>query len=363
MASFSGGKTVSFILFLTGKILIRKNFLLCWHNHASIDYVSNRIHKRERGLLSSNTMFPNKLSLAAYITVCLVWGSTYLAIRIGVAHLPPALFAGIRFLLAGAILLLILLWRGVSLPQNSSDFKHAFIVGAFLLFGGNGCIAWAEQFVVSSLTALIIAALPLFVALLDTFWPGGNRMSTLGWLGMLVGFSGVAILVAPGIFNQHMDVRGIGGVLLGTIFWAAGSVYSNRYPPGCSIWMGAAIQNLSGGLLLTTVGLLAGEYNRFHLNSQGILAITYLVLFGSLAAYSAFIYILHTMPPAKASTYAYINPVVAVVLGYLILQEPVSWRMLLAAAVILAGVLMVQLSRTSPQTPSKALQPVKSVKV
>lgn len=312
--------------------------------------------------MSPNSMFPSRLALAAYLTVCLVWGSTYLAIRIGVAHLPPFLFAGVRFLLAGTILLLILRWRGIALPQKISDVRHAFVVGAFLLLGGNGCIAWSEQYVVSSLTALIIAALPLFVALLDQFWPGGSKMSALGWLGMLVGFSGVTMLVAPDIWHQQLELKGTAGVLLGTLSWAAGSVYANRHQTGCSIWMAAAIQNLSGGLLLTTVGLLSGEYARWQLNSQGLLALGYLVIFGSLAAYSAFVYILHTMPPAKASTYAYINPIVAVILGYLILQEPVSWRMLLAATVILTGVLMVQLSRTSAPRAARTVTSTRSVR-
>lgn len=285
--------------------------------------------------------------LIAYITVCIVWGSTYLAIRVGVTnHFPPALFAGIRFIIAGLILFIYARIRGVKPPETLRDVGVSAVVGLFLLCGGNGLVVWSEQWVESSLAALLIATVPLYVALLDTFIPGGKGIEKLGWAGLLVGFGGVALLMSPGLKMGGSQLVGLVGILGASFLWASGSVYSSRNPVSGSIVFSIAIQSLAGGIALTLIGLLSGEAPHFHPNSAGIAALAYLVLFGSLAGYSAYIFILKAMPPAKAATYAYVNPVVAVALGYMILDESITVRTLVSAVIILGGVVLVQMSRT-----------------
>lgn len=293
--------------------------------------------------------------MIAYITVCILWGSTYLAIRVGVTNLPPALFAGVRFILAGLILFAYARIKGAKMPESWGDIRVSAVVGLFLLFGGNGLVVWSEQWVDSGLAALLIATVPLFVALLDTVVPGGKGIEKLGWVGLLVGFGGVALLMSPGLKAGGGHMAGMVGILVAALSWATGSVYSSRKSVTGSIVFSIAIQSLAGGVALTLVGLLSGEAPRFHLNPAGIGALVYLVLFGSLAGYSAYIFILKAMPPAKAATYAYVNPVVAVALGYLVLREPVTVRTLISAAIILAGVLLVQMSRTKVPAADRAI--------
>ena len=288
----------------------------------------------------------NPRVLIAYITVCIVWGSTYLAIRVGVTNLPPALFAGIRFIIAGLILLAFARLRGMKMPETWRDVMVSAIVGIFLLFGANGLVVWSEQWVASGLAALLVATMPLYMALLDSLIPGGRGIDSLGWIGLLVGFSGVALLMSPDIKDGGNNLTGLVGILSASFIWACGSLYSSRRQVTGSIVYNIAIQSMAGGLALTLTGLLAGEAARFHLNTAGIGAMFYLIVFGSLAGYSAYIFILKAMPPAKAATYAYVNPVVAVFLGYIILGEPVTIRTLVAAVVILGGVVLVQMSRT-----------------
>lgn len=281
----------------------------------------------------------------AYIVVCLVWGSTYLAIRVGVSDLPPALFAGTRFLLAGLIMLAYVYIRKLKMPQSARDIRVAATVGLFLLFGANGLVVWSEQYIPSGLTALIISTVPLFVAVLDFLVPGGSRMGWKGWAGLLLGFSGVAYLVSPESGLQGTDLRGVAGLLGASFLWAAGSVYSSRNPVSGSMLAVSALEMLAAGIALTLTGTLAGELPRFDLTLRGAGALLYLIFAGSILGYSCFLYILKAMPPAKASTYSYVNPVVAVILGWLILQESLTLREIAATFVILSGVMLVQMSR------------------
>jgi drug/metabolite transporter (DMT)-like permease len=186
------------------------------------------------------------------------------------------------------------------------------------------------------------------MAVLDSVVPGGKKIANLGWVGLLVGFAGVALLVVPGINSGATSLIGSLAVLLAAFFWAAGSVYSTRHQFGGSLVISVAIQSLAGGLALSLTGLALGEASRFHLNITGLGALLYLTLVGSLAGYSAYLYILKVWPPAKAGTYAYINPPVAVLLGALVLHEPFNMQTGLATVVILIGVLLVQLSRVTP---------------
>jgi drug/metabolite transporter (DMT)-like permease len=283
----------------------------------------------------------------AYIVVCIVWGSTYLAIRVGVSDLPPALFAGIRFLTAGVLMLAYVRIRKMKMPRSLREVRIIATIGLFLLFGANGLIVWSEQYLPSGLTALIVSIIPLYVVLLDLVFPGGMRIGRKGWVGLLIGFSGVGLLVLPGIGLQAIDFRGVLGVLAGAFLWAAGSVYSSRNPVSGSMMAISALETLTAGIALCLTGIIIGEIPRFHLTPNSTTALLYLIFVGSILGFSCFVYIIKAMPPAKASTYTYVNPAVAILLGWLILHESVTVRDIAGALVILTGVIMVQTARFS----------------
>lgn len=283
------------------------------------------------------------LVLTAYLTVCLVWGSTYLAIRIGVQDLPPFLFAGLRHLLAGMLLGAICLAAGQPFPRQWRSIRDQILIGLLLLVGGNGLVVWAEQWVSSSVTALLLAMVPLFAAWLGILLCGG-RLGLRPWLGLLIGLAGVALLVGPAAPRDDAWLTGALVVLLAAFSWALGSVYAQRRRGNGAILPGIALQMLAGGFVLSLIGLGLGQAADPRLTSRGLSALLYLVLCGSLLGYTAYVYLLRNMPAAKASTYAYINPVVAVILGALILKEPITVRMLLALPLILGGVLLVQVA-------------------
>jgi len=283
----------------------------------------------------------------AYIAVCILWGSTYLAIRIGVSDFPPELFAGFRFLIAGALVLLFAYFKGYKFPENLIDVRRQAIVGLFLLLGGNGVVVWAEQWVYSGVTALIMAIVPMFNAILELFLPKGPRLGLKGWFGLLLGFFGVALLVLSGSEAKIIDISGGLLLLFAAFSWSLGSVYSKTFKPSGSTVANIGIQMFAAGLGLTIVGLLLGEAGNIHLTTKGIGAMAYLVLFGSILGYSSYIYILQKWPASKAGTYAYVNPVVGVLLGAVILGEQVSPNVFISAIIILGGVFLVQLSKTS----------------
>lgn len=284
--------------------------------------------------------------IIAYVAVCILWGSTYLAIRIGVSAFPPELFAGIRFLTAGSIMLLYARSRSMEMPLSITDVKNQSIVGLFLLTGGNGLVVWSEQWVHSGVTSLLVATIPLFMALIELFIPGRPRMDVKGWAGLLLGFSGVALLVFTSSGKGTIDIKGTIMLLIASLLWAIGSLYSKSFKSTGSVAVNIGIQMLAGGIGLTIIGVLLGELPRISFNVKAIGAIFYLIIFGSILGYSSYIYVLQKWPTAKAGTYAYINPLVAVILGAVILDEPFNLGILVSTVVILAGVLLVQLSKT-----------------
>jgi drug/metabolite transporter (DMT)-like permease len=285
----------------------------------------------------------------AYLAVCILWGSTYLAIRIGVSEFPPALFAGIRFLVAGSLMLAYSVYKGLKLPKNFSETMRISVVGLFLLLGGNGCVVLAETRVNSGVASLLIATVPLFMALIELFLPGRPRLNLKGWLGLLIGFGGVALLAFPNSRGSSGSIFGMVLLLMGAFSWAMGSVYSKSFKATASIIPNIAIQMLAGGMGLFIVGTCFGELPKLHVTSKGIGAIVYLILFGSIIGYSCYVYILQKWPAAKAGTYAYVNPLVAVLLGALVLNEPLSIGVVMSTAVILGGVILVQTSKTKTQ--------------
>jgi len=283
---------------------------------------------------------------AAWGAVCLFWGTTYLAIRIGVRTLPPALFAGTRFFVAGLVFLAYLKIRGVPLP-NRRDLLNIAIVGILLLVTANGCVVWAEQWVPSGLAALIVATLPFWVSGLEALLPSGNRLNVFKVLGIVIGFFGLVILLAPELKSSidQVYLKGVLALLFAPLSWAMGSVYSKYHPVRTAPLMAAALQMVIAGIILMLIGVILHEVPRFNLNPEGLAALAYLAIFGSIIGYGSFIYALAKLPAAKVSMFAYVNPIIAVILGWLILGEQLDWRVAIATAVILLGVVLVQSAR------------------
>lgn len=290
--------------------------------------------------------------ITAFATVYLVWGSTYLGIRFAVETLPPLLMGGARFLAAGLILYLCLRLAGTAAPAKIS-WRQAATAGALLLGVGNGGVNVAEQKVPSSLTALIIAGTPMWFALFDWLRPGGVRPTLQTALGISVGFGGVTLLVSSrtGLQSGGADLSGILILVAASMAWAIGSLYSKYSPKAESPLMTAAQQMLTGGVLMLLAGLVAGEGSRLdmaNVSARSALAFVYLTLVGSLVGFSAYAYLLKATTPARVSTYAYVNPVIAVFLGWALGGETLSGQMIVAAAVIVAGVIIITTRRPAP---------------
>jgi drug/metabolite transporter (DMT)-like permease len=295
---------------------------------------------------------PRGLVMAAFAAIYLVWGSTYLAIRFAVETIPPFLLGGMRFLAAGSALFLWLRWRGAANP-SPSHWRNAAIVGALLLGVGNGCINWAEQRVTSSLTALLVAVTPLWVALLDWWRPRGTRPRLQALLGIAVGFIGVALLVGgPGLLRgTTIDPAGVAAVAVASIAWSCGSIYAKYTPKPESALMAGALQMLAGGACLAVLSVARGEPARFiasNVSAASAWAFVYLTLIGSLVGFTAFSWLLQVSSPSRIATYAYVNPVIAVFLGWALGGETLTARALGAAAVIVLGVVIITSTRSGP---------------
>ncbi|MEW5926699.1 MAG: drug/metabolite exporter YedA [Gemmatimonadota bacterium] len=289
--------------------------------------------------------------VAAFAAVYVVWGSTYLAILFAIETIPPFLMAGARFLVSGAALYAWTRSRGAPRPTRA-NWRAAAVVGAFLLVGGNGGVVWAEQRVPSGLAALLVATVPLWMVLLDWWRGGGARPRGRTWAGIAVGFLGLGILVGPAelLGGGAADPLGAGVLVLASVLWAIGSVYSRRAALPESPFQATAMEMLAGGALLVLVGSAAGEWGRLDpaaVSGRSLLALAYLVVFGSCVGFTAYIWLLRHVEVAKVSTYAYVNPVVAVFLGWLLAGEPVTARTLAAAAVIVVAVAFITSSRKS----------------
>jgi len=285
-------------------------------------------------------------ALIAYLVVCVFWGSTYLAIRVGVGVLPPFLFAGIRFLTAGVLLLGIVLALGDRLPRRLVDWRTQAIVGLLLLAGGNAFVVWAEQYTPSGIASIFVVTVALWMAFFDAVIPGGT--GDLNWrvvAGLAIGFIGTALLVgaSPGEI-LHADLRGPIALTAASASWSLGSVYGKRRKTETSPYVGAALQMIAGGGAVIVLGTALGEWSRWHLSAKGTGAMAYLVVFGSILGYSAYTYALRHASPTIVGTYAYVNPVIAVLLGWLILAESVTARTFLAMALILGAVVWIQFS-------------------
>ena len=291
--------------------------------------------------------------VTAFALVYVIWGSTYLGIRFAIETIPPFLMAGVRFVIAGGILYAFVMLRGARAPSRR-QWVAASIIGALLLLGGNGAVVWAELRVPSGLVALLVATEPLCVVLIDWARPKGQRPRPGELIGLMLGFAGVIILVSPAELvggGFEIDPLGAVVVLFAAVSWALGSIYSRHAPAHQSAFLMTGMKMLTGGFLLLLAGTAAGEWSRLDvgaISARSWFALAYLIVFGALIAFTAYIWLLKNTTLARASTYAYVNPIVAVLLGWLLVSEPMNSRVVAAAAVIVAGAVIVVRSHTSP---------------
>lgn len=294
--------------------------------------------------------------LLAFAAIYVFWGSTYLAILYAIETMPPFLMAGVRFVVAGAILYAWSWLRGTPRPERV-HWRSATVVGGLLLLGGNGSVVWAEQRVASGLAALLVATVPVWMVLLDWLRPGGVRPGPRVVAGIVVGLLGLAVLVGPDQLMGAGRVDGLGALVLvlGSVCWATGSLYARSAKVPASPIQAIAIEMLAGGALLLLAGVIVGEPARLDLGAvsvRSLVALGYLIVFGSLIGFSAYIWLLNVSTPAKVSTYAYVNPVVAVLLGWGLAGEPLTPRMMAAAAIIVAGVAVITTRRAARGRPA-----------
>lgn len=294
--------------------------------------------------------------VAAFAAVYLIWGSTYLAIRFAIETIPPFLMAGARFFTAGAMLYAWTRARGDRGRLEAAHWRSAAVMGALLLLVGNGGVTWAEQRIPSGIAALIVAAVPLWMVVLDWVRPGGARPAPRVLPGLAVGSVGLAILVGPVplLGEERVDTLGVVVVILATLGWAAGSIYGRSARSAASPLLATAMQMLLGGAFLLLLGIGSGELGGWgvgEVSTRSLLAFVYLTLFGSLVAFSAYIWLLGVTSAARVATYAYVNPVVAVFLGWALAGEPIGPRTLLAMTVILGGVVLITTGRARAPVP------------
>ncbi|MCI0362735.1 MAG: EamA family transporter [Phycisphaerales bacterium] len=291
--------------------------------------------------------------LAGFACIYLVWGSTYLAIKFVVETLPPFITAGVRFLIAGAILWLLaqITQRQTGAPLHRptfAQFRAAAIVGALMLCGGNGLVCWSQQHVGSGVTALVVGTVPIWMVLLEWVIHRGPRPGALVWVGLALGFCGIAILASHKNGESTKATWAIGALLVACIFWAYGSLRSRRVDQGPSLLQATAMQMLGGGAALLVVGTLLGEWARIDpasISTRSILAVLYLIVIGSLIGFTSYVWLLQVASPTAVSTYAYVNPVVAVFLGWWLAEETVSGWTVLAAVLVIGAVALMTIRR------------------
>lgn len=312
---------------------------------------------------------PSRTALiAGFAAIYIIWGSTYLGIRIAVETMPAFLMASVRFLVAGGIVAaFIALTKGFKATR--AQWRDNAIIGGFLCLGGNGLVSWAEEKVPSGIATLIISAGPVFIVLMDWavhawFKDGkrGTRPNALTFAGLALGFAGLAILVGPDVMAtgvNGLDPWRVLGLLGATFFWGVGMLIMRYTRDPAEPFTASGIQMICGSGWLLVVSLATGELARFDpaaVSGRSIVAWAYLVIFGSLIGFSTFTWLMKHSTPAKVSTYAYVNPVVAVFLGWLVLHESVSSRIFVAAAIIIAGVALITVAKTIKPAPAKTAE-------
>ncbi|GAB4162857.1 MAG: drug/metabolite exporter YedA [Candidatus Promineifilaceae bacterium] len=298
--------------------------------------------------------------LLAFAAIYVLWGTTYLAIRVAVETIPPFFMAGVRFLLAGGILLAALRLRGVKMPTRP-QWRSAAVIGAFLLLGGNGLVTWSEQKIPSGTAALVVATVPLWMTAFDWLLYRRTTPARKVLLGLLLGSLGIGLLVGPGLDTGQAAILWSDWaiILLAPVLWSIGSLHSRQANLPENAFLATALEMLTGGALLLLAGFLTGEAARLDLatiSTRSLLATFYLIFLGSIVAFTAYIWLLKTVEAAKVATYTYVNPIIAVGLGWLLLNETVTPQMLLAVVVIITGVIFItkrqSQARRQPEPPS-----------
>jgi len=290
-----------------------------------------------------NTPSRSRIVLA-FAAVYVIWGSTYLAIRFAVESIPPFLMAGMRFLISGSVLYLWIRFRGEQRP-TLPQWKSATIVGASLLFIGNGGVSWAEQFVPSGITALVIAITPVWFLLFD-WWHRGYQPTVGAAAGLVLGTLGVGLLIDPANLLGGQEIHTVGAMVLivATMFWAGGSLYSRGSQLPSNPFLATGMEMIAGGVLCIVAGLAGGELSGFEpskVSQASVISLLFLIFFGSLTAFTAYIWLLRNVQPSNVSTYAYVNPIIAVLLGWLIAGEELGGRIVLAAFIIVCAVALI----------------------
>jgi drug/metabolite transporter (DMT)-like permease len=294
--------------------------------------------------------------IAAFASIYIIWGSTYLAIRYAIETIPPFIMGGVRFLISGALLYIWARYRGAPTPTKL-HWRNAIIAGGFLLLGGNGAVVWAEQFVPSGLTALLVSILPFWLVIIEWVRPPRKRPSAAVLGGLVLGFIGIIVLVGLGDVGGQGIVRPLGALVLiiGSLSWAIGSFWSRDAGLPDSGLLTTGMEMLGGGAMLLIVGVLSGELSHFdvhHVSHASTVGLLYLITFGSLLGFTSYIWLLDKVSPARLGTYAYVNPLVAVLLGWAIAGETLSARTAVAAAIVICAVALITTARST--TPAQS---------
>jgi drug/metabolite transporter (DMT)-like permease len=300
--------------------------------------------------------------ILAFASIYLLWGSTFLFIKFAIETIPPFFMAGFRHIVAGAILYLFA--RRGEVAPNRKDWQAAIVIGGLLLFVGNGGVTWAEQHVPSGLTALIVASIPIWMVVMNWLFGDRIRPGKREIISLILGFLGLIILVGPEriIGSGQIDLSGLLVLILAAVAWSAGSLYARRHKLSTSQLLATGMQSLGGGALLIILGLLSGESQQLHADAislRSFLSLGYLTVFGSLIGFTSYIWLLKQVSPAKVSTYAYVNPVIAVFLGWLLGGEELTLRTLLCAAVIISAVMIATIRKPQKTNSEEQILPQK----
>jgi drug/metabolite transporter (DMT)-like permease len=299
--------------------------------------------------VTTSSASQRRFALFAWFAVCLIWGTTYLGIRISLETMPPMLMGGLRWTLAGGALAIYMAVRGERLPGRDG-VRGALLLGFLMLVLGNGGVVWAEQHVPSGLAAVVVAASPFWMAGVEAFYPDGERLTLGTAMGLVLGFAGIVLLIWPelmqgGSGGQHF-LLGMLSLQLACFGWSVGSSYSKRHARGENIFAATAMQMLAGGVMMLAIGTVRGEWASLAFSNRSGAAFVYLTTIGAIGGFVAYTYALRHLPVSLVSLYAYINPVIAVALGVAILGEPFTRRMAVAAALVLGGVAVVRRAQT-----------------
>jgi drug/metabolite transporter (DMT)-like permease len=296
-----------------------------------------------------------KLAYIAWLVVCVVWGTTYLAIRVALESLPVALLAGLRWAAAGIVLSALLPLFGERLPPPRTWGRIA-LAGFLMAVIGNGGVVWAQQYVASGLAAVIVAMVPFWAVMVEAVLPSGERLRQRTLLGLAVGFAGIVVLVWPqltvGGSEGRLFIAGVVALQIACLGWALGTSYTKRNAMAAGPLGASAMQMLLSGAILIAIGTVAGEWSRLAFTTRTVSAMIYLVLIGSVVGYSAYVYALKYLRVSTVSLYAYVNPIIAVVLGTLLLSEPFSIRIVIASALVFAGIAVVRSTPAISRVPA-----------